>query len=179
MIELFSIPGLTEDQQLTLLIWAVLGSFILLLILGMTNRVVVFYNGGDFAWTLFIFLGPVIGGLVGITLVPEGREFVGEPAAMISAYVGIGFGALSALVTLFLSIKRNGLILGIIVGVFKIASALLIVLCAFGLLNKIFGRDGAPLATRLTSMFLFGILMWMTGKLINGDEVTARRQRNA
>jgi hypothetical protein len=174
-MDLLTIPGLTSDQQLILMAWGIGGSFIVLLGAGMTNRVVIFADGKDLMWTVSIFLAPVIGFMIAASLVPEGGEFENETAAIVVAGIGGVIGLGGCVMTFILSIKHNGLFLGIIIGVFKVVAALLAALCAIGLLGKIFGKDTGSFAARMMAVVVFGILLWMIQKLINGDEVYSRR----
>tara|TARA_A100001037_G_C15042593_1_gene586227 strand:+ start:91 stop:633 length:543 start_codon:yes stop_codon:yes gene_type:complete len=174
-MELIQIPGLTPDQQFTLMAWGIGGAFIALLVAGMTNRVVIFANGKDLMWTVSIFLAPVIGFVIAATLVPEGREFRDETSAVVVAGIGGVFALLSCVMTFILAIKHNGFFIGIILGIFKVMAALLAAVCAIGLLGKIFGEQGGSFASKMFALIFFGLLLWMIGKLINGDEVYARR----
>ena len=82
-----------------------------------------------------------------------------------------GFGILT---TFVLSIKHNGLILGIIVAVFKVVASVVCALCLLGCLGTIFGKSNS-LSTKLMGFVLLGFLMWILRKLINGEAVMARR----
>ena len=174
-MDLLTIPGLTSDQQLILMLWGVGGSFIVLLVAGMTNRVVIFADGIDLMWTVAVFGAPVIGFAIGATLVPEGGEFENETAAVVVAGIGGVIGLGGCVMTFISSIKHNGLFLGTVIGIFKVMAALLAAVCAIGLLGKIFGEEGGSFASRMFAFVVFGFLLWMIRKLINGDEVYARR----
>ena len=174
-MDLLTIPGLTSDQQLILMLWGVGGSFIVLLVAGMTNRVVIFSDGIDLMWTVLVFGAPVIGFVIGATLVPEGGVFENEISAVVVAGIGGVIGLGGCLMTFISSIKHNGLFLGIIIGIFKVLAALLATLCAIGLLGKIFDKDAGSFSKRMMAVVVFGILLWMIQKLINGDEVYIRR----
>ena len=54
-------------------------------------------------------------------------------------------------------------------------AALLATPCAIGLLGKIFDKDAGSFSKRMMAVVVFGILLWMIQKLINGDEVHIRR----
>ena len=174
-MDLLLIPGLTPDQQLTLIAWGVGGSFIAVFLAGMTNRVVIFADGKDLMWTLLIFVAPVIGFVIGATLAPEGQEFSDEPVAVVVISIGGVVALIACVMTFILSVKHNGPVLGIIIGIFKIMAAILAAVCAIGLLGKIFGKDTGSFAARMFAVVVFGILLWMMTKLINGDEVYERR----
>ena len=74
------------------------------------------------------------------------------------------------------SIKHNGLILGLIIGFFKILSAVIIAILSIGLIGRIFDSENATFAQRMFALVLFGILLFVIGKLINGIEVRERRE---
>jgi len=176
-MELIQIPGITPDQQLTLMAWGIGGAFIALLVAGMTNRVVIFANGKDLMWTVSIFLAPVIGLVIAGSLVPEGREFQDETAAVVVAGIGGVFALFACIMTFILAIKHNGLFVGIILGIFKVVAALLAAVCAIGLIGKIFDQEGGSFVSRIFAVVVFGFLLWVMRKLINGDEVYARREQ--
>ncbi len=156
--------------------WGIGGAFIALLVAGMTNRVVIFANGVDLMWTVSIFLAPVIGFAIAAFLVPEGREFEDETAAVVVAGIGGVVGLFACLMAFILAIKHNGLFIGIIIGIFKVVAALLAAVCAIGLLGKLFDQ-GSSVASKVLAAAVFGILLWMIQKLINGDKVYARREQ--
>jgi len=174
LMEFLTSFGISPDQQLTLMAWGIGGSFIALLLAGMTNRVVVFASGGDLMWTLSIFLAPIASFVIAVSLVPEGKEFEDETVAMVVMGVGGVIAVVGCLKTIFSSIKHNGLVLGIVIAIFKILAAVLAAVCAIGFLGKIF-EDNASFASRMIGLVFFGLLLWVMRKLINGDEVRARR----
>ena len=171
----FLIPGLTSDQQLTLMAWGVGGAFIAVLLAGMTNRVVIFADGKDLNWTLSIFVVPAIAFMIAATLVPEGQEFSDEPVAVVVTSIGGVLALIACVMTFVISIRHNGLVVGVIIGIFKVAAAVLAAVCALGLLGQIFEKKGGSTASRLLALAVFGILLWLITRLINGDEVHARR----
>ena len=171
----FLIPGLTSDQHLILMAWVVGGAFIAVLVAGMTNRVVIFADGKDLTWTLSIFVVPAIALMIAATLVPEGQEFLDEPLAVVVTSIGGVLALIACAMTFVISIRHNGLVVGIIIGIFKVMAAVLAAVCALGLLGQIFEKKGGSTASRLLALAVFGILLWLINKLINGDEVHARR----
>lgn len=146
-----------------------------LLLLGMTNRVVVFADGKDLLWTVCIFLTPIIAFFIAATLVPEGQEVFDDSLSSIVVGIGGILGLISCAMAFVFSIKHNGLFVGIIVGMFKMMAAVLATVCAIGLLGKIFSKDTGSFAVRMFVVAVFGMLLWMMTKLINGDAVYERR----
>ena len=169
------IPSLTSDRQLILMAWGVGGACIAVLVAGMTNRVVIFADGKDLNWTLSIFVVPAIAFMIAATLVPEGKELSDEPAAVVVTIIGGVLALIACVMTFVVSIRHNGLVVGVIIGIFKVAAALLVGVCAIGLLGKIFSKEGGSAGSKILAVVVFGILLWITQKLINGDEVHARR----
>ena len=159
--------------------WSTLGivlliSFIIIFIFGITNRVVIFYNGMDLFWTASIFLIPVLSLIIGGSL--QENNSIAENESTISIYlVGLSLSLFCVLKVIFSSIKYNGLILGLFIGFFKIISAVIIAILSIGLIGKIFNNENATTFQRLFGLVLFGILLFVIGKLINWNEVMERR----
>ena len=173
--DLFTIPGVTPEQQISLTLWGVGGSFTALLVAGMTNRVVVFADGKDLSWTVCIFLIPITAFFIAATLVPEGQEVFDDLPSLIVIGIGGVLGLISCVMVFVSSIKHNGLFVGVIVGIFKVMAAVLAAICAIGLVGKIFNKETGSFAHRMLAVVIFGVLLWMMSKLINGDEVYERR----
>ena len=144
--ELVTIPGVTPEQQTVLLLWGIGGSFLILLALGMSNRVVVFADGKDFLWTVCIFLIPIIALVIATTLVHDGQDLSDDLPSLIVISIGGLLGLISCVMTFVLSIKHNGLLVGLVIGIFKVMAAMLAMLCAVGLLGNSVPADlwGTP-----------------------------------
>ncbi len=159
--------------------WNTLGiilliSFIIIFILGMTNRVVIFYNGMDLFWTASIYLIPILSIIIGGSL-QENNSIVENESTINIILVGLSLSLFCVLKVIFSSIKYNGLILGLFIGFFKIISAIIIAILSIGLIGKIFNNENASTSQRLFGLVLFGIFLFVIGKLINGNEVMERR----
>ena len=174
-MDLLTISGLTSDQQLIMMAWGVGGSFIVLLIAGMTNRVVIFADGIDLMWTVLVFGAPVIGFVIGATLVPEGGVFENETAAVVVAGIGGVIGLVGCLMTFILSIKHNGFFLGIIIGIFKVMAALLAAVCAIGLLGKIFGKDTGSFAARMMAAVWVDVIGCAVRPIVSAPDHATKR----
>ena len=159
--------------------WSTLGivlliSFFIIFIFGITNRVVIFYNGMDLFWTASIFLIPILSIIIGGSL--QENNSIAENESTITIFlVGLSLSLFCVLKVIFSSIKYNGLILGLFIGFFKIISAVIIAILSIGLIGKIFNNENATTFQRLFGLALFGILLFVIGKLINGNEVMERR----
>ena len=159
--------------------WSTLGiilliSFFIIFIFGITNRVVIFYNGMDLFWTASIFLIPILSIIIGGSL-QENNSIAENESTIKILLFGLSLSLFCVLKVIFSSIKYNGLILGLFIGFFKIISAVIIAILSIGLIGKIFNNENATTFQRLFGLVLFGILLFVIGKLINGNEVMERR----
>jgi len=142
-------------------------TFFGLLIMGITNRVVIFYDLDDFIISLSP-LGSVIITTGFILYFGEGTR-----AAEISAVVGL-IVLLIAIIAIFVSsVRHNGLLTGLIVGSFKLIASLLIVCLTFSLIERF--MNPASRMSRLSYVLLFGLLGWVLYRMINGEKVMQRR----
>lgn len=170
-----------SDQFLTLALWGLLFCFVGLFVAGMTNKVVVYYDGMDLFWSLSPFIFPVLGTIIASSLLPTVPEGIDKPSEFsdTSATVIIVASVLMSLFGIFktfvASIKHNGMTLGIIVAIFKIVTALLAAICTIGLLQKLFQKDRS-LGQFFVSIVLLGAFAWVMKKLINGRAVYESRQ---
>ena len=159
--------------------WSTVGivlliSFFIIFIFGITNRVVIFYNGMDLFWTASIFLIPILSIIIGGSL-QENNSIAENESTINILLVGLSLSFFCVLKVIFSSIKYNGLIFGIFIGFFKIISTVIIAILSIGLIGKIFNNENATTFQRLFGLVLFGILLFVIGKLINGNEVMERR----
>jgi len=146
---------------------AFFSTFLGLLIMGLTNRVVIFYDLDDF----LISLSPPGSLIVTIGFILYFGE--GTHAAEISAIVGTIF-LLIAIIAIFVSsIRHNGLLIGLVVGSFKLIASLLIVTLAVSLIERF--MNPASRMSRLSYVLLFGLLGWVLYRMINGEKVMQRR----
>ena len=159
--------------------WSTLGiilliSFFIIFIFGITNRVVIFYDGMDLFWTASIFLIPILSIIIGGSL-QENNSIAENESTIKILLFSLSLSLFCVLKVIFSSIKYNGLILGLFIGFFKIISAVIIAILSIGLIGKIFNNENATTFQRLFGLVLFGILLFVIGKLINGNEVMERR----
>lgn len=161
------------EQLQTLLAWGVLFSFTAILFVGLTNRVVIFYDTTDFMWTLSPFLSLFVGGIVAGTLAPESGELT--QSAMLVWGVAIIVALYGAYMIFVASILHNGLALGLCIGCFKVLSSVLAAVISLGALSKAFGNSDISIGKRMVALAVFGLMAWMMAKLINGEAVYAQR----
>ena len=160
-----------------------LGCFILVFILGMTNRVVIFQDVTDFMWTMGIVLSPIIGFIVLLVIAPENTPdgynifwTTGSEKVVSVTTAGCFIG--SVVMTYVNSIKSNGIALGIGIGTFRVVASMIIALMIVGIFNKLFEKNNPPAALFLVLIFtaIFGFVI---KRLINGERVMERRMATA
>ena len=155
-------------------------SFILLLFMGLTNKVVIFVDGKDLITSLGIIVIPIIGFLILLYFKPGNATadydmFFGSnssTAVVVIAGLSIFY---CILMTYVQAVKCNNLVLGIVVGTFKVISALIMTLFAIGWLNKMFGEQNRTIGTWIVMTLMLGLFAWVVRKMVNGEAVTLKR----
>ena len=169
-------PETWQTQALVLSFWGLLGATALLLVLGATNRVVIFYDSADAWWSIAPFLAIVVGYLVVRSLAPSGdSEFASTFIQKAAVLAAILVAALAALVNYRNAIHHNrSLLLGIIVGTLKLAIAVFMAATVMGQLNRLMdsGSTRRQVGGALLILALIGVL-WRV--LVNGQRVYERR----
>jgi len=156
----------------------VLFIYFIFLVLGVSGKIVFYYNGTD----LFISLLPWALMLVTLLLMSVYSQDTNiqniENLTQIQEVIGI-IGGLSitlfAIVTIYLSVKYNkSIIMGIPIGIFKLLSALLGVLVLFGQIATMKDKN-TNRNQFIFAMLIFGWVVWLSKKLINGKNVYIAR----
>lgn len=148
----------------------VVGCFIVLIILGMTNRVVIFFNWTDFYVTLGIFLSLVIGLLI------SGIVFDDDPMMQdITIYTSIASATVFGIATIYFSIKHNkNIILGLIIGILKVLISVFSALILFAKILEVTNSDKS-LSDKFSAAVVIAGIIWFLHAMINGEEVYERR----
>lgn len=156
-----------------------LSSFIILFLLGISNKVVIFDNSQDLFWTVLIPLMPIIlvlildylsGGDVDLT-----QYMFSSPNSIFWTTAVTIIIVYSIIRNFIVSVNANGLILGITVGIFKIVGATIVLILSFALFEKFFGKKNRGYGAYVITMLIFGIFLFFLKKLINGEKVRAER----
>jgi hypothetical protein len=174
-----SSSGMSEDQKLKAWGIGALIAFLILLVLGMTNRVVIFQDGADFGWSLMTLITPLatfmILGMMAPENAPPDYDHWAETYGKVVIIVG-GLVTLFSVVRMFVySIASNGLLLGLVIGVFKLVASMISIVFAIGFINKLFDDDRKSYGAWALLMLVGAAFVWVLTKLINGDDVEARR----
>ncbi len=169
----------THNEVLLFSFWMVLASFLVLFIMAATNRVVVFSDWTDLFHSLSIIISPLVGCMIVGVLSPENASqdynpFWGSKGAIVVSLITISWFLFSVVMTYRESIKCNGLPIGLVVGTFKVVSAIVVICFTIGFISKLFNADGKPTLPSVATLFVFGIFGWALTKLVNGEAVAAR-----
>lgn len=160
--------------------------YVALFIGGVRNKFVVYYDKTDFLVSAMVFISPIIGALLSWFLAPHGYT-EGDPESIpmqVSMYAGLIGAIFFAVLTMKSSVQHNqNLFFGILVGVFKIATALLAfaVLIAYQPTSRTDTLAGAMKRSHERGIFLLvvAILGLVASRLINGERVYLARGLHA
>ena len=149
-------------------------TFLILLALGFSNRVIIFNDGLDLSQTLGIIIIPIIAYFYVELTIPEGAD---NYLKSLHYKENSNIYFLSLIVslcliisTVFSSIYHNGIIFGILISFLKVLLCAILLILILGL---IFGDNKENKRKRplYQTVFLLGVLGWVTSKLINGEKV--------
>ena len=165
-----------NDEILKLFFVIVSFSFLAILIAGATNKIIIFNDYSDLWLTLGLVIWPLIGFIILSIITPESTPdnyniLIGSPSATATTLLTSFATFYSLIKTMANSVKANGTVIGIIVGIFKIFSSIIIILSVVGLFNKI-NEKNSSYGNKLIfiSIFTF-IFYWVLKTLVNGKKV--------
>ena len=167
---------MTEDQILRLWMMVGGGSLILLFIGALTNKVTVYRDYGDVGWSISLIASPILGFFILAFIAGDDADAWLFATETTVGNVILGLTSLvmmwSTIRTYLLSIQDNGLILGLFIGTAKVLIAVVIALCAVGLVNYLF-RDQRKLGHIAIFFMLFAVFGWFVNVLVNGERTGA------
>lgn len=165
-----------RDQFFKLALWVLLGALILLMGLGVSNRVVVFYDIKDAWWSispLFFLVGAFV---VSISLAPEGtKEFASTPVEKAVLALGILGSLVGIIITFYNAMLYNrSIFLGFVVGTGKTIVSVLLAITFIGSFNGAYSSKNTRREAALPALVLLLVgVLWAA--LVNGDRVYARK----
>tara|TARA_B100000963_G_scaffold304493_1_gene278299 strand:- start:413 stop:922 length:510 start_codon:yes stop_codon:yes gene_type:complete len=165
-----------NDEILKLFFVIISFSFLAILIAGATNKITIFNDYGDLWLTLGFIIWPLIGFMILSLIVPEDASdnyniLLGSPSSAATTIITSFATFYSLIKTMTNSINANGAIIGVIVGIFKILSSIIIIFSVIGLFNKINEKNsGYGNKLIFISIFTF-IFYWALKTLVNGERV--------
>ena len=161
-----------EDIQITIAI-AVFAAFIITLMAGATNRIVIYFDKSDLVISLMpwaTMLSAYI--LLHIYEHNETLDFAAlSGVQMFIWYTGLVLAAIFTIWCLKLSITHNrSIVLGLLVGFFKLLSSLLAAIFLVGQFLKM-KDEKTEMKDAIAATMAIGIVVWLINKLINGEQV--------
>lgn len=162
---------------------AVLGLLIVVgvsLGLAASQRVVFYYDRADAGWSLAIFLLPLAGLVISMMMTPQEasqEELLIPSLIMNGSFVGSGIACITSF---WNAIKYNqNALLGVLVGVLKVAMGLLMLLTLFGIFS-VSTDENRSLRNKAAVLIFLGVIMGVLWKvLVNGHKVERRRRQLA
>ena len=154
-------------------------SYGFLLVLGLTNRVIVYNDGGDLALNFGIILIPLVSLMyVGIGAPPDDAGQLAKETYYSQNWIHVAFlgsmicSAFCVLGTTWISIRENGIILGAAVAALKILTA---VFASLLIVFWFFSQDKKRKRSLWTNVLYFSVIGWFLSLLVNGDRVRTKR----
>ena len=171
---------LENPDNLVTLSYVCLGSFAVLFCLGITDTVIVYLDLKDLLWSLGIILVP-ISAFISLSLlapeeIPENYSFFWEATnhKIITIILLLGT-ALSIVITFLNCVSNNGLIVGLLMFLFKIFAAIISILVIVGIFNQFTSKEKSFRSIIIT-MIIFGLFSFLMKKLINGERVLRKKK---
>ena len=154
--------------------------FIVILLLGMTNRVVIFNDIVDFWWSIALMLLPVATVMIAFFMAPADAPpgynvFWADGYGKVITIVGSSATLFAMQKVFSYSVAANGMGLGVVVFFFKVMASVIFAFLVLGMLSKDEKGQGNSGFGILVAWITVGLLWWILRKLINGPAVEARR----
>lgn len=152
--------------------------FLIILLLGMTNRVVIFNDIVDFWWSIALMLLPVATVMIAFFMAPadappDYNVFWSDGYGKVITIVGSGATLFAMQKVFSYSVAANGMGLGVMVFLFKVIASVIFTFLVLGMLSK--DEKNPSSAGGLFALVTVGLLWWLLQKLINGEAVEERR----
>jgi hypothetical protein len=167
-----------QDLQLLLVCFGVF--FVLFFALGFFNKVTIFSDYIDLSWGGAIIMAPflMLGTLGLMQPDPLPQNYDPYWSTFQTSAVTVIFGLIMSaglLITLRNSVAANGIILGLLIWIFKIVCSVLFVLVLARMLSALF-EEKRTLGSVFLVVVVFGIFTFVLKGLVNGDRVAARKR---
>lgn len=150
-----------------LISWGCAAAFLIMLVLGASNRVIIYFNTADLVLSFLPW--PIA--IAGIAFLAKWGQIMGQKYTIILSALLVIIVASLLIYSIYLSVKYNkSIFVGLLIGVFKLVASLL----AFLFIWTQFGDHESSQDT-IIKMILLGILIWIGFRLVNGHAVYERR----
>ena len=155
------------------------GSFVLLVLLGITNTIVVYRDVPDFLWSVALVVVPFATLVTQSFLMPENvpsdyNVFWETTQTKIVSVIG-GLITTHAILKTFINcVSNNGVIIGPVMFIFKICASIVSIFVCMAVFNKLF-ENQRTIRSLLIGMIIFGVFTFFLKRLINGDSVARKK----
>ena len=155
------------------------GAFILLVLLGITNTIVVYRDVPDFLWSVALVVVPFATLVTQSLLMPENvpsdyNVFWETTQTKIVSVIG-GLITTHAILKTFINcVSNNGIIIGPVMFIFKICASIVSIFVCMAVFNKLF-ENQRTIRSVLIGMIIFGIFTFFLKRLINGGSVARKK----
>lgn len=158
------------------------GSFIVLVLLGITNTIFVYRDVPDFLWSVALVVVPFATLVTQSLLMPENvpsdyNVFWETTQTKIVSVIGGLITTHATMKTFINCVSNNGIIIGPIMFIFKICASIVSIFVCMAVFNKLF-ENQRTIRGVLIGMIIFGVFTFFLKRLINGYSV-ARKKLNA
>lgn len=169
-----------QEENLYKFFGLVCGTFIILLLLGLTDIIIIYRDVYDFWWSLGLVLFPISAFFLLSLLAPAesvkmSQFFWDDRASKTISISGFLLTILSFYKVFSNCIKNNGLIFGILMIFFKVISSVLVLallLCTF---NKLSDKKTSK-KEKILTLIIFGLFIFIINRLINGERVLSKNK---
>jgi len=165
-----NIDNVSNNNNLsTLILWLLFFGFLTILASGLVNKVVIFYDELD----LYISFAPwIFLAVFGLIAHSFDEGFIRSAITWIFVYT---VPVILVLISIYLSITYNrSVLIGLIVGPFKLLFSLLGIISFFHSILTWFG-DESSYKDMIIASIILSITGWLTVKLINGESVYIKK----
>ena len=162
-----------NELQMTILV-SVLVVYLIILLFGLAHKIVIYFDPGDLVISLLPWFTLIVAFVLMLIYQPAGVDFDINALNVIQTYIlyaGIVVSFIFLIWTVILSIKYNhSFLIGLIVGIFKLVSALLGVLILISQVS-IMKDEKTKRQNFWFAIIVFGAFWWLGKRLINGKRV--------
>ena len=167
-----------QEENLYKFFGLLCGSFIILLLLGLTDIIIVYRDVYDFWWSLGLVLFPVSTFfLLSLSTPAESAKIIeffwDDLASKTISISGFLLTILSLYKVISNCIKNNGLTFGVLMIFFKVISSILVLAILLFTFNKLTDKQVSK-KEKIITLIIFGLFIFIINRLINGERVLSK-----
>ncbi|MDD3840908.1 MAG: hypothetical protein PHP06_10180 [Clostridia bacterium] len=164
---------MTDELLMTIIVGGLV-LFIIAILLGLSKKVVFYYDEGDLVLALMPWMSLIVTYILLVIYQPEGTSLnlnILTSTQTTISYIGFSISILFSILTVTQSIKHNkNIAIGIIVSIFKLLFSLLGIMI---LISQVFKMNDEKTKRNQFwfALLVFGAFWWLGKNLINGKKV--------